>query len=120
MIIFGTRPRQQVTDRGKFFCPKCGDIRPYERKHLAHYFTLYFIPVFKTKDVGEVVECQVCKSQFDPRVLEAGSQSMFKLVALARFALLHGTSLPDVRSRLLAEGLDDAAVDRVIEMAQRS
>ncbi len=120
MIIFGTRPRQHVIDRGKFFCPKCNEIRPYERKRLAHYFTLYFIPIFKTKNIGEVVECQVCKSQFDPRILDTGSQGTFKLVALARYALLHGTSLPDVRSRLRAEGLDDAAVERVIEMAQRS
>ena len=69
MIIWGSRTRFSKTDEGTFYCPQEQGDRPYEKKTAKQWFTLYFIPVFPMNEIGEVVECQTCKTQFDPRVL---------------------------------------------------
>ena len=70
MIIWGSKTRFSKTDEGVFYCPSEQGDRPYERKTAKQWFTLYFIPVFPMSDRGEVVECQTCKNQFNPGVLE--------------------------------------------------
>ena len=119
MILWGTKGREKVVSEGMFFCPTCNTTRPYKRKSAARYFTLYFIPLFKTKKLGEFVECQVCKSAFDPKILEAGSQGTLKMVATTRYSLLHGTPPSAARSQLINSGIDAQIADRIIEMAQR-
>ncbi len=69
MIIFGTKGRIKEVGSGQFVCPRCRAMRLYKRKHAARYFTLYFIPVFKIKDLGEFVECQTCGGTFQTAVL---------------------------------------------------
>jgi hypothetical protein len=39
-------------------------------KRLGQYFTLYFIPIFQTKELAKFVECSECKTQFKPEILE--------------------------------------------------
>ncbi|MBK8979349.1 MAG: TerB family tellurite resistance protein [Planctomycetes bacterium] len=70
MIIFGTRGVTSTRERGEFFCPECGQKRPYARKRVRSFFTLYFIPLIPLKVAGEFVECQHCKSRFHTDVLE--------------------------------------------------
>ncbi len=118
MIIWGTKGRQKELAQGTFYCPKCNDIRPYIRKRASRYFTLYFIPLFETKNLGEFVECQTCKSNFDPKVLEPDSQKMLKVVAATRYALLHGTAPAQMKSQLMDAGADDQTADKIIQMAQ--
>ena len=45
----------------------------YELKEVGKYFTLYFIPIVKTKDLGGYVECQTCLQTFYPEVLQGAS-----------------------------------------------
>ncbi len=71
MIIWGSRGREVLCSKGKFYCPHCKSITKYERKRAARYFTLYFIPIFQTRNLGEWVECQSCFLRFDPQVLSS-------------------------------------------------
>ena len=64
MIIYGHKSREVEVASGQFHCPKCDDQRPYIHKQVAQYFTLFFIPLFKIKTLGEYVECQVCRRAF--------------------------------------------------------
>jgi len=69
MIIFGTRTRIGVVERGQFTCPRCGPEQTYERKHAKRWFTLYFIPVFPVGDLGQFVECGLCHGTYKVEVL---------------------------------------------------
>jgi hypothetical protein len=71
-VIWGSKGRKVTTDKGQFFCPHCRSLRPYKRKKVAKYFTLYFIPLFATENYGEFVECQACENTYKPEVLEQG------------------------------------------------
>lgn len=73
MIIYGHKSREIEVSSGQFHCPKCDDQRPYIHKQVARYFTLFFIPLFKTKTLGEYVECQVCRRAFKPEILGLAS-----------------------------------------------
>lgn len=79
MIIYGHKSREVEVASGQFHCPKCDDQRPYIHKQVAQYFTLFFIPLFKIKTLGEYVECQVCRRAFKPESLglapSAGSET---------------------------------------------
>ncbi len=119
MIIWGLGWRDKTLSSGTFFCPRCDQMRPYKRKRPGYYFTLFFLPLIRIKKQQPFVECQVCKSRFDPKVLESDSQGTFQLVASTRYALLHGTSPRDARSHLISQGIDAHTADRLIEMAQR-
>lgn len=70
MIIFGTRGLSSTIEKGNFHCPQCDSLQPYKFKKSRLFFTLYFIPVFPIRKLGEYVECQTCKGTFIPRVLE--------------------------------------------------
>ena len=72
MIIWGSKGKTKVAERGTFMCPTCNSLQRYEHHVTGKYFTLYFIPLFKTKTLGEYVECQSCFMTFKPEVLEYG------------------------------------------------
>ena len=71
MIVWGSKGKTKTIAQGRFFCPSCRTSRPYEHKQVGRYFTLYFIPLFQTKDIGEFVECQVCHMTFKPEIINA-------------------------------------------------
>ena len=118
MLIWGSKEKEKELSQGQFFCPKCNLLRHYEQKPVSKLFTPYFIPLFETKNLGEAVECQVCKSGFDLKVLEPAHQGRFKRVAATRSELLHGTSPMEARSRLESVGLQDEMVEAILGMAQ--
>ncbi len=70
MIIWGSRSKAHTTEMGRFYCPECDGYRQYELKNAKQYFTLYFIRIFPTSDLGEYVECCSCKSTFKKSVLD--------------------------------------------------
>ena len=70
MIIWGSRTRVSTTDEGAFYCPTEQGTRPFQRRTAKQWFTLYFIPVFPMKELGDVIECQMCGSTFNDAVLE--------------------------------------------------
>ena len=71
LLIWGWRARYRTLDEGTFYCPKEGGDRTYRRKEARRWFTLFFIPLIPLKVLGEFVECQSCKSSYDPVVLTA-------------------------------------------------
>ena len=70
MIFWGSKARTFIESDGNFYCPECDDYKAYEFKKVKKYFTLYFIPLFPTSDLGEYIECGECKSTFKENVLE--------------------------------------------------
>lgn len=70
VVIWGSRNRFKKVGSGEFYCPKCQTKRYYERKVAKTYFTLYFIPLFPIRDLGEFVECQTCRVTFKTDVLK--------------------------------------------------
>jgi tellurite resistance protein len=68
-IIFGTRGITYSAGKGEFHCPGCDALRPYDKKRVRRFFTLYFIPIIPLDVLGEYVECQHCKDTYKTDVL---------------------------------------------------
>ena len=69
LLIWGSKVRYKADSSGTFYCPNEGGDRPYSVMHATKWFTFFFIPILKTADLGEFVQCETCKNQYDPRVL---------------------------------------------------
>jgi len=69
LIIFGTRGVTYSSGNGDFYCPDCQSTRQYGKKRVRRFFTLYFIPLIPLDLRGEYVECDQCRSTYDPAVL---------------------------------------------------
>ena len=76
MIIFGSRGRIVKKAEGNFYCPNCREDREYQKKRSASYFTLFFIPLFQIRNHGEFIECQHCKSKYQPGILEYSREEL--------------------------------------------
>ena len=58
-------------ESGQFNCPNCNVRRPYQRKKIQRFFTLYFSSrSSRCKVLQESIECQVCKKRYVPEVLD--------------------------------------------------
>lgn len=69
VIIWGSKGKIKTKEQGQFHCPVCRGIRRYQLKEIGKYFTLYFVPLFKTNTEVVYVECQSCGLAFKPEVL---------------------------------------------------
>ena len=69
MIIWGSTGKEKIVAQGNFFCPNCGGDSPFAQVRIARYFTLYFIPLFRTATLGEFVHCRRCSGQFKTSIL---------------------------------------------------
>ncbi len=70
-IIWGSRARTKTIGSGTFPCPRCRATRDYAYKQVKRWFTLYFVPLFPTRTLGEYVECAGCGAAWKPEVLAA-------------------------------------------------
>jgi tellurite resistance protein len=66
MIIIGTIELSFTLRDGTFFCPNCRQQRPYKQKKKRQFLTVYFIPLIPLQAVGEFIQCQQCRQQFEP------------------------------------------------------
>ena len=118
MIIWGSRGRKKTVSTGEFYCPSENATRPYAHKRVARYFTLYFIPLFKTKDLGEYVECGSCQGTFKPEVLSYTPPSPAeRMLAGVRRDLESGTPVGVVQGKLLNAGMARADAEAVVNAA---
>ncbi len=123
IIIFGTNSREVEVDRGTFVCPYCGVERAYVRKKVGTYFTLFFIPLFRIKDHGELIECQTCRRAYTPEVLThlpgppPEPTEIARLTATVRRDLESGMPLQMARQKLLNEGIHEASAAHTVEVA---
>ena len=118
MIIWGTRGRQIEISSGQFHCPKCDTTRPYKRKRVAQYFTLFFIPLFQIKNLGEFIECQFCHQSYKPEVLSYKPPSPAeRLLVTVRKELETGTPIHMVQQKLIANGVDQESAKKLTDLA---
>jgi hypothetical protein len=118
MIIFGTRVREKLISSGQFECPHCQTRRPYEHRRMAKYFALYFIPIFKTSDLGDYVECQECHNKYKPEVLTYQEPTPAeRIMASIKTELDSGLPLHMARQRLIQAGLTAIDAERVVQGA---
>jgi hypothetical protein len=77
MIIWGFRIVYRMLSSGVFLCPEEGAERPYALKSGQRFFTLFFIPFIPLKKIGNIVECQHCKSKFQESVLQLTTAAQY-------------------------------------------
>ena len=120
MIIWGSKGRTNTVGRGTFSCPKCRRQTAYKHESAGKYFTLYFIPIFKTKDLGDFIECQSCFLTFKPEVLQMTAQFEEDRVTQERIAGV----IMDLRKQLesgvpvqaIAQGLEESGMPEEVIM----
>ena len=118
IIIFGTRTRKKTVESGDFYCPNCNDSRPYEKKEIAQYFALFFIPLFKMEDLGHYIECQKCKKQFSDAVLNDKPPSpLDQLVEIVRRDLDSGTPIEMARQKLANRNVEPKIAEQALKTA---
>jgi hypothetical protein len=125
MIIWGSKGKETILETGDFHCPQCGTGRKYQRVKLQRYFTLYFIPLFPTKDLAEYVKCAFCQRAYDFDVLQHRPQTHEEYwLHLAKQDLRTGTPIQMVKNKLKLSGMSEPAanqmVDRVVAAGIRS
>lgn len=102
--------RHKEIGQGEFYCPECGgDYRGYRQVLVTRWFTLYWIPLFKTSELGQYVECTSCKATFNDRVLDFDPKSQAE-----KFEAAYSVAAKRVMFKLaLADGeVDDARSPR--------
>ena len=68
IIVFGTRWHFRAVRGGwdgKLNCPHCACPQRFVQKRAFKAFTLYWWPLFRVEDGGELVECQACGRRYD-------------------------------------------------------
>ncbi len=63
-IIWGSATRSRTVREGAFYCPHCRAHTPYQEQVVKEYFTLFFVPVFPTSTLDELIACQQCGFSF--------------------------------------------------------
>jgi hypothetical protein len=74
MVIWGSKGKSKTIGTGTFYCPHCKSHQLFKHEEVSKYFTLYFIPLFKTEKLGEYIECQTCLKTFKPEVHQFSRQ----------------------------------------------
>jgi hypothetical protein len=64
LFFGGTRVRHKLLGEGHFHCSACDRAARYERRQLGNWVHLYWVPLFRVRDLGEVIVCQSCGSTF--------------------------------------------------------
>ena len=70
MILIGTMNLTRTRERGDFHCPTCGTTHSYRLRARRPFLTLYFIPTVPLGGAELFVQCDQCRSTWDPTVLE--------------------------------------------------
>jgi hypothetical protein len=126
MIIWGSKGKEKTIAEGQFFCPHCSTSRSYRHKRIGKYFTLYFIPLFETKNLGEYIECQSCFMTFRTEVLNYSrsleqdheqQENIKKMITDISDGLDAGASLQSVASIIKAAGGNEDAASAAIYAA---
>jgi len=74
LIIFGTKSYGKIIKKGSFNCFRCSAYRDYDLIRYKKHFALFFIPLIPLGSVGDTLECNCCKTQYDPRSVLSASE----------------------------------------------
>lgn len=69
MIVIGTMDWPKTLETGQFFCPACESVQAFRRRVSRPFLTVYFIPIIPIGGLQEYVECQQCKTAFEPAIV---------------------------------------------------
>src|SRR5919202_3294107 len=69
LLVFGVRYLHALVSTGTFHCPVCGVDRGYRLRGTRAWIHVFFIPLVPLRRGAEFVECDVCRSRFEPAVL---------------------------------------------------
>jgi len=69
VIVLGTTGVTYPKGGGSFRCPACARERPYRRKRIRRFFTVYFVPLVPLDLIAEFVECRACRGRFKVAVI---------------------------------------------------
>lgn len=76
MFLFfwiGHKTSRKKIGSGRFVCPSCGKKRSFTRYALTSQPALYsLIPIWKPRDIGHVIVCDACRSEFPADILMSG------------------------------------------------
>jgi hypothetical protein len=118
MIIWGSKVREKEIAAGQFNCPNCRTTRAYKHKRVDKYFSLYFIPLFKTQDLGEYVECQVCLQKYKPEVLSYKEPSpAARMMETVKAELDSGLPMHMARQKLIDAKFYPSDADDIVKAA---
>jgi len=118
MIIWGTRGRETEIGTGTFYCPKCDAQKSFIRKKVGSYFTLFFIPLFEIKKLGECLQCAECNTTFKPEVLNIKAITPEqRQVLMVQRDLASGTPLQMAQTKLINTGMDTEAAAQIVNQA---
>lgn len=70
MIFIGTVNLTRTRDEGNFLCPACGVSQGYRLRATRAWLTVYLIPTVPVSGHQAFVQCDHCKANWDPSVLE--------------------------------------------------
>lgn len=69
-FIGGIQPKTVTLDETPKVCPSCG-LQQAKLKRIDHYFSLFFIPLFRVKKGEPVLMCENCNFVAPPDQAEA-------------------------------------------------
>jgi hypothetical protein len=78
MFIYGYTGKEKVISKGHFCCPNCQKLRSYKHIRVQKYYSIYFIPIYPVKNLGEFVQCQGCFIAFKPDILKTNPAKEIK------------------------------------------
>ena len=109
-VIYGTQGVTAVIGNGTFLCPRCTIHRPYLRKSVRSYFSIFLVPLIPLDRAGEYIECQFCSTEFDERVLidyPAALEAKAEADVVEHFKRLM------MHAALVSEHVTDAKIDAI-------
>jgi zinc-ribbon family len=80
-IIMGTRTKVEADGKGEFFCPACKSQSDYIRVRVSRYFTLFFIPLFRIRKLGEHIRCVACQRELRTEVTQLTREQIQRATA---------------------------------------
>lgn len=117
VLLLGSRGREVNAGTGEFYCPACGDMRPYHRKRIGRYFTVYFVPVFQIEKLAEWLQCEVCQGVFPIEVLQRKPPpNPQHILDEVRKDLTAGMSVQQIQIKLRNSGLRPDLMHKVIDI----
>jgi hypothetical protein len=120
MIIWGSKGKTKIIGQGDFYCPRCRTTRAYKHHQVGKYFTLYFIPLFQTKRIGEYIECQICFTPFEKSVLAYDQELNLKIqrmIDLISEDIDAGIPINFIYQNLIDERIDEDAANNLLSTA---
>ena len=118
MIIWGTRGRETEIGTCSFYCPKCDSEKAYTHKKVASFFTLFFIPLFELKKLGEYLQCAGCNTSYKPEVLNFKPLTLEqRQLVMVKRDLESGTPVQMAQTKLINAGIETATAAQIINQA---